>query len=130
LSAVPVSLVRIAMISTSFSAMTPPRALLATARPGLLHSRYVSARTFLLRADGPDPVLVLDDVFAELDRHRREALMEIAQQAEQVLITSAVGEELPQALVEDSSVTHHTVTVAQTEQGRISLLDEKPVAEE
>lgn len=85
---------------------------------------------FLLRADGPDPVLVLDDVFAELDRHRREALMEIAQQAEQVLITSAVGEELPQTLVEDSSVTHHTVTVAQTEQGRISLLDEKPVAEE
>lgn len=85
---------------------------------------------FLLRSDGPDPILVLDDVFAELDRHRREALMEIAQQAEQVLITSAVGEELPQALVEDSSVTHHTVTVAQTEQGRISLLDEKPVAEE
>lgn len=85
---------------------------------------------FLLRADGPDPILVLDDVFAELDRHRREALMEIAQQAEQVLITSAVGEELPQALVDDSSVTHHTVTVAQAEQGRISLLDEKPVAEE
>lgn len=85
---------------------------------------------FLLRADGPDPILVLDDVFAELDRHRREALMEIAQQAEQVLITSAVGEELPQALIDDSSVTHHTVTVAQAEQGRISLLDEKPVAEE
>ncbi|WP_297452759.1 DNA replication/repair protein RecF [uncultured Corynebacterium sp.] len=79
---------------------------------------------FLLRADGPDPVLVLDDVFAELDRHRREALMDIAQQAEQVLITSAVGEELPRALVQDSSVTHHTVTVTQTEQGRISLLDE------
>lgn len=79
---------------------------------------------FLLRADGPDPILVLDDVFAELDRHRREALMEIANQAEQVLITSAVGEELPKALVEDTSVAHHTVTVAQTEQGRISLLDE------
>lgn len=79
---------------------------------------------FLLRDDGPNPILVLDDVFAELDRHRREALMDIANEAEQVLITSAVGEELPQALVADSSVAYHTVTVAQTEQGRISLLDE------
>lgn len=78
---------------------------------------------FLLKSEGPDPILVLDDVFAELDRLRREALMEIAQQAEQVLITSAVGEELPRALVEDSSVAYHTVTVEQTEQGRISLLD-------
>lgn len=83
---------------------------------------------FLLRADGPDPILVLDDVFAELDRHRREALMEIATKAEQVLITSAVGEELPQALVSDSSVAHHVVTVAQGDQGRISLLDAEPDA--
>lgn len=78
---------------------------------------------FLLSEDGPNPILVLDDVFAELDRHRREALMDIAVHAEQVLITSAVGEELPRALVNDSSVAHHRVGVAHGEQGRISVLD-------
>jgi len=49
----------------------------------------------LLRAEGTDPVLMLDDVFAELDRKRRSALAAVAAEAEQVLITAAVAEDIP-----------------------------------
>ncbi|MDJ0393556.1 DNA replication/repair protein RecF [Rhodococcus sp. G-MC3] len=52
----------------------------------------------LLRAEGTDPVLMLDDVFAELDRKRRSALAKVAAEAEQVLITAAVGEDVPPEL--------------------------------
>lgn len=52
----------------------------------------------LLRADGTDPVLVLDDVFAELDRPRRSALAAVAATAEQVLVTAAVAEDVPAEL--------------------------------
>ena len=44
----------------------------------------------LLRADGDDPILILDDVFAELDTERREQLAELVAGAEQVLVTAAV----------------------------------------
>ncbi len=53
----------------------------------------------LLRADGNEPVLVLDDVFAELDRRRRERLAEVSIGAEQVLVTAAVAEDVPSELV-------------------------------
>jgi DNA replication and repair protein RecF len=53
----------------------------------------------LLRADGDDPILILDDVFAELDAHRRERLAELVAGAEQVLITAAVEEDVPKELV-------------------------------
>ncbi|MDH2425569.1 DNA replication/repair protein RecF [Sphaerisporangium sp. TRM90804] len=53
----------------------------------------------LLRAEGGDPVLILDDVFAELDSRRRRALAEIVAPAEQVLITAAVPEDVPAQLV-------------------------------
>ena len=43
-------------------------------------------------------MLILDDVFAELDAKRRERLVAVAQQAEQVLITAAVGDDLPDNL--------------------------------
>jgi len=50
----------------------------------------------LLRNDvGTDPVLVLDDVFAELDAGRRERLAELVSDCEQVLITAAVAEDVP-----------------------------------
>ncbi|SMC96161.1 DNA replication/repair protein RecF [Kibdelosporangium aridum] len=52
----------------------------------------------LLRAEGTEPVLVLDDVFAELDRRRRTRLAEVAAAAEQVLITAAVAEDVPSEL--------------------------------
>jgi DNA replication and repair protein RecF len=49
----------------------------------------------LLRAEGSDPVLLLDDVFAELDTGRREALAAAAGSAEQVLVTAAVLDDIP-----------------------------------
>jgi DNA replication and repair protein RecF len=49
----------------------------------------------LLRADGGDPVLILDDVFAELDTARRRALVTAAESAEQVLVTAAVADDVP-----------------------------------
>jgi DNA replication and repair protein RecF len=52
----------------------------------------------LLRSEGSEPVLVLDDVFAELDRHRRQRLAEAAIEAEQVIVTAAVEEDVPKEL--------------------------------
>lgn len=49
----------------------------------------------LVRDDGVEPVLVLDDVFAELDVTRRERLRGAIADAEQVLITAAVGADVP-----------------------------------
>jgi DNA replication and repair protein RecF len=49
----------------------------------------------LLRAEGGDPVLLLDDVFAELDAARRRALAAAVGSAEQVLVTAAVPEDIP-----------------------------------
>ncbi|POM26277.1 DNA replication and repair protein RecF [Actinomadura rubteroloni] len=52
----------------------------------------------LLRADGDDPVLILDDVFAELDAGRRSRLATMVAPAEQVLITAAVPADVPTEL--------------------------------
>ncbi len=52
----------------------------------------------LLCDDDVEPVLVLDDVFAELDTRRRRALADVARRAEQVLVTAAVDEDVPEAL--------------------------------
>jgi DNA replication and repair protein RecF len=52
----------------------------------------------LLRSDGDDPILILDDVFAELDSGRREQLAQIARAAEQVLVTAAVADDIPAGL--------------------------------
>lgn len=49
----------------------------------------------LLRSEGSEPVLILDDVFAELDTARRSALAAVAGGAEQVLVTAAVAEDIP-----------------------------------
>ncbi|MFC7501460.1 DNA replication/repair protein RecF [Nocardioides sp. GCM10030258] len=58
----------------------------------------------LLRADGDDPILVLDDVFAELDAERRTQLAELVAGAEQVLVTAAVEADVPPQL---RGVTFH-----------------------
>jgi DNA replication and repair protein RecF len=55
----------------------------------------------LLRAEGSDPVLLLDDVFAELDTARREALAAAAASAEQVLVTAAVVDDIPRDWLAD-----------------------------
>ena len=52
----------------------------------------------LLRSTGDDPILILDDVFAELDTDRRERLAELVAGAEQVLVTAAVPDDIPAAL--------------------------------
>lgn len=52
----------------------------------------------LLRMEGNEPVLVLDDVFAELDARRRERLAELVAPGEQVLVTAAVEEDVPAVL--------------------------------
>jgi DNA replication and repair protein RecF len=52
----------------------------------------------MLRALGDDPVLVLDDVFAELDTGRRDRLARLVGEAEQVLVTAAVAADVPDAL--------------------------------
>ena len=52
----------------------------------------------LLRAAGDDPILILDDVFAELDTERREKLAGLVAGAEQVLVTAAVPDDVPAQL--------------------------------
>jgi DNA replication and repair protein RecF len=52
----------------------------------------------LLRSEGDDPILILDDVFAELDTERRRQLAELVAGAEQVLVTAAVEDDVPEVL--------------------------------
>ncbi|GAA6525654.1 DNA replication/repair protein RecF [Intrasporangium sp. DVR] len=60
----------------------------------------LAAYRLLARDLGDDPVLVLDDVFAELDSGRRERLAELIGGCEQVIITAAVGADVPSQLRE------------------------------
>ncbi len=68
----------------------------------------------LLRGEGSDPILILDDVFAELDAKRRAKLVDLAMGAEQVLITAAVDEDLPENLGEQI-VARHRIEVREGE---------------
>ncbi len=52
----------------------------------------------LLRSDGGEPVLLLDDVFAELDSARRQRLAALAAGAEQAIVTAAVAADVPPEL--------------------------------
>lgn len=64
----------------------------------------------LLRSDGIEPVLILDDVFAELDSSRRASLARWVADADQVIVTAAVSEDVPAAvsgrrfMVEDQTI--------------------------
>lgn len=73
----------------------------------------------LLRADlGTDPVLVLDDVFAELDVGRRERLAALIADCEQVLITAAVAADVPAGLAgQRYEVTRNTVSEVSVVEG-------------
>ena len=73
-----------------------------------------------------EPVVILDDVFAELDSSRRQQLVGLLTEAEQVLITAAVGEDIP-AELRDIATFHDVRAVHVTEEGqqrRISVIDE------
>ncbi|CAN5400607.1 DNA replication/repair protein RecF [soil metagenome] len=72
----------------------------------------------LLRAEGSDPVLLLDDVFAELDSARRRALASVAASAEQVLVTAAVEEDVPA----DWDVQRIRIDLKDSDSGRISVV--------
>jgi DNA replication and repair protein RecF len=72
----------------------------------------------LLRAEGGEPVLLLDDVFAELDSARRQALANVAASAEQVLVTAAVPEDIPA----DWDTRRIEVGMRDDDTGRISTL--------
>jgi DNA replication and repair protein RecF len=52
----------------------------------------------LLRSGGAEPVLLLDDVFAELDTRRRARLADVALAAEQVVVSAAVLADVPAEL--------------------------------
>jgi DNA replication and repair protein RecF len=51
-----------------------------------------------LREEGSSPILILDDIFAELDTARRAQLVAITELAEQTFITAAVESDLPSGL--------------------------------
>jgi DNA replication and repair protein RecF len=70
----------------------------------------------LLRSEGTDPVLLLDDVFAELDTARRQALGAVAAGSEQVLVTAAVPEDIPASL----DARRITIGLSEDDNGRIS----------
>lgn len=75
--------------------------------------RLASYRLLLaddVHEDPGGPVLVLDDVFAELDAGRRERLAEVVADAEQVLVTAAVPEDVPAALQGGGAVRVHVST--------------------
>lgn len=74
----------------------------------------------LLRTDGTDPVLMLDDVFAELDGARRRCLATVAADVEQVLVTAAVPDDVPEEL----SARTVTVDVQEDPAGRKSVAHE------
>ncbi|WP_081993591.1 DNA replication/repair protein RecF [Kocuria sp. ZOR0020] len=69
------------------------------------------------RTEGASPILILDDVFAELDARRRDRLAQAVAGAEQVLVTAAVDADVPQALREDQ----RPVTVVRVTPGQAVL---------
>ncbi|GAA2367770.1 MULTISPECIES: DNA replication/repair protein RecF [Gordonia] len=74
----------------------------------------------LLRADGVEPIIMLDDVFAELDVTRRRLLAEFTSGADQLLITAAVADDIPESIggrricvgVTDDDGRRHSVVTA------------------
>ena len=78
---------------------------------------------FMQRDDGVEPIVILDDVFAELDSSRRQQLVGLLTEAEQVLITAAVDDDIPAAL-RDIATVHEVRAVHVEESGaqrRISM---------
>lgn len=75
---------------------------------------------YVHRADddspGASPILILDDVFAELDSARRHRLGAIVAGAEQVLVTCAVATDIPEELGENPTILHVSPGIARVEQ--------------
>ena len=60
--------------------------------------RLASAKLLSAESKTGDPVVILDDVFAELDAGRRDRLASLVADNEQVIITAAVAEDVPASL--------------------------------
>ena len=60
--------------------------------------RLASAKLLSAESKTGDPVMILDDVFAELDAGRRDRLAALVSENEQVIITAAVAEDVPESL--------------------------------
>ena len=73
---------------------------------------------------GQAPLLMLDDVFAELDETRRRAVLEVIGQADQVWVTSALGTELPGAL----RARMYRVGLGDAQESAVQFLGEGPVS--
>ncbi|HIX00641.1 MAG TPA: DNA replication/repair protein RecF [Candidatus Nesterenkonia stercoripullorum] len=58
------------------------------------------------------PILILDDVFAELDARRRRRLAELAVEAEQLIVTAAVDDDVPETLLTNALrvESHHQLS--------------------
>lgn len=84
-----------------------------------------------LLSEDSEPILLLDDVFAELDARRRERLAELVAQADQVIVTAAVGDDLPESLRGDrlhiaaGSITGELRDGALTEEANGSAVTEE-----
>lgn len=78
----------------------------------------------LLRVESPagDPVLILDDVFAELDADRRQRLAALTAGYEQVIVTAAVEADIPEAL-HRHVVRIHAGTISDEREGRTEADD-------
>ncbi len=72
----------------------------------------------LLRDEGSEPVLLLDDVFAELDAARRRALATVAESAEQVLVTAAVEDDIPRGW----AAKRVYIDIRDEDSGRVSVV--------
>ena len=64
----------------------------------VLSLRLASAELLRQESPGGDPILILDDVFAELDAARRGRLAGVVADYEQVIVTAAVARDIPEAL--------------------------------
>jgi len=73
--------------------------------------KLASAELRRRESSSGDPVLILDDVFAELDQSRRRRLAEAVTGYEQVLITAAVFEDVPAVLAAHAIHIHAGVVV-------------------
>ncbi len=69
---------------------------------------------------GAEPILILDDVFAELDARRRRRLADLTTGAEQVIVTAAVDDDVPESLLSNAyrvtsvdQISHTTRTEAE-----------------
>ena len=80
-----------------------------------LSLKLASAQLIRNESRTGDPVLILDDVFAELDQNRRERLANAVDDFEQVLITCAVLNDIPPALREQRIRIHAGTIAAETQ---------------